>query len=351
MKRLIIVSALGIVILTLLLIRLFSGSGSKPAGTAATLNPVVPVEVFIARDTSVIYEISTPGTLVANESVEIVSEISKKVSAVFLKEGEEVSKGTLLFKLDDADIQAIIGKLMIAEELAATNESRQKVQLDQGGISREQYDATLNHLLTIRAELAIQRVELAKTEIRAPFSGRIGLRFVSPGAYVTPGTVLASLQDVSRIKVDFSVSERYAGDVRQGGTITFTTDYLPEVYSATIAAIEPKVNEKTRTVSLRAVCPNEHRLLVPGTFAQVALDLKAFDKKLFVPSSALIPSVTGYKVYLVRSGKAKLQPVKTGIRNRSSVEITEGLDPGDTTVTTNLLRLKPDSPLRMVKYN
>jgi membrane fusion protein, multidrug efflux system len=351
MKRKLILSGILCLAVALVLIRIFSGHSAGKATAASVKDPVVPVEVYIATDTSMIYDLSTIGSLRANESVDIVGEISKKVTGVFLKEGADVGKGQLLFKLDDAEIVSRIDRLVVEEKLAMTNEARQKVQLEKGGISQEQYDATLNHLDMLKSEIAILKVDLAKTEIRAPFSGRIGLRNVSEGALVSPHMVLARLQDISRVRIDFSVPERYANDLRPGNRISFTTDYSTATFSAVIDAIEPGVDVKTRTVLLRAVCPNPGGTLVPGTSVRVSYPLRAIVKKLFIPTPALIASVKGYNVYLVRSGKALLQPVRTGIRNRQSVEITGGLELKDTVVVTNLLRIKPDSPLKIVKFN
>ncbi|MCX6285328.1 MAG: efflux RND transporter periplasmic adaptor subunit [Bacteroidetes bacterium] len=349
-RKLIFFTIVGIIII-LLLIRIFSGTGKKQSEAAAAVKPVVPVEVFIARDTSMVYQLSTIGSLRANESVEIVSEISKKIITVFLKEGSFVSQGQLLLKLDDAEIVARINKLTIEEKLASTNESRQKAQLAKGGISQEQYDETLNHLNMIRAEIEILKVDFSKTEIRAPFAGKIGVRNVSEGALVNPNMVLASLQDVSRIKIDFSIPERYAGDLHQGSGISFTTDYSTKVYKAVIEAVQPDVEKKTRTILLRALCENRDGSLVPGASVRVDLNLQALDKKLFIPTSALIPTVKGYDVYLMKSGKAVLQAVTTGIRNNLSVQIVNGLALNDTVVVTNLLRIKPESPLKLVKLN
>jgi len=349
-RKLILFGVIGLAVV-LLLLRIFSGSVSKQVEPKANLKPVVPVEACIAKDTSMVYELSNIGTLRANESVEIVSEINKKVITVFLKEGSFVTKGQLLFKLDDAEIAARISKLQIDEKLAATNEARQKAQLSKGGISQEQYDETLNHLNSIRAEIDILKVDLSKTEIRAPFAGKIGLRHVSEGALVNPNMVLASLQDVSRIKIDFSVPERYANDLHEGSAISFTADYSVKPYTAIIEAVEPDIEKKTRTISLRAICENRDGSLVPGASVRVEISLQALNAKLFIPTAALIPTIKGYDVYLVKSGKALLQPVKTGLRNRQSVQVVEGLAPGDTVVVTNLLRIKPDSPLKVVKLN
>lgn len=349
-RKLILFGIIGVIII-LLLIRIFSGYTGKKTGSASLLKPVVPVEVYIARDTSMVYQLSTIGSLRANESVDIVSEISKKVVKILLKEGSFVSKGQLLFKLDDAEIVSRINKLDIEEKLAELNESREKAQLMKGGISQEQYDATLNHLNTVKAEIEILKVDLSKTEIVAPFAGKIGLRNVSEGALVSPSMILASLQDVSKIKVDFSVPERYANDLRPGSEILFLTDYSTKEYKAIIEAVEPNVEKKTRTIYLRAICDNRDGSLVPGVSVRVDLSLQALTKKLFIPTAALLPTIKGYNVYLMKAGKAFLQPVKTGLRNRASVQVVEGVSLNDTVVVTNLLRIKPDSPLKMVKFN
>lgn len=339
------------VILLLLLIRIFTGGEKKTPATPAASQPAIPVEVFIAHDTSMVYQLSTIGSLRANESVDIVSEISKKIVQVCLREGSFVNKGDLLFKLDDAEIVTRINKLVIDEKLASANESREKAQLAKGGISQERFDETQNRLNIIRAEIEILKVDLAKTEIRAPFSGKIGLRNVSVGTLVNPQMVLASLQDVSLIKLDFSVPERYASDLKQGAMISFTTDYSTRNFRAVIEAVEPDIAKATRTIPVRAVSANPDGFLVPGATARVRLDLKALVEKLFVPSAALIPSIKGYNVYLMKSGKAVLRPVVTEIRTRLYVEVTEGLVKGDTVVVTNLLRVKPGSPLKLVKLD
>jgi membrane fusion protein, multidrug efflux system len=351
MKRKLIFFGILALIILLILLRIFAGSTKKTSQAVSPAKVAIPVEVIIVKDTSLVYRISTIGSLRANESVAIVSEISKKVTGVFLKEGTLAAKGQLLFKLDDSELLARLNKLTIEEKLAAINESREKAQLSKGGISQEQYDNTANRLNTIRAETEILKVDLSKTEIRAPFAGKIGLRNVSEGAWVTPNLVLASLQDVSKIKVDFSVPERYASDLRQGSLIHFTTDYSSKPTQAVIDAVEPDVQKETRTIPVRAICDNKDGSLVPGASVKVDIDLKAIIKKLFIPTAALIPTVKGYDVYLMRSGKAELQQVTTGMRNLQSVEITAGLSLNDTVVVTNLLRIKPDSPLKLVKLN
>ncbi|MFH0761629.1 MAG: efflux RND transporter periplasmic adaptor subunit [Bacteroidota bacterium] len=351
MKRLLILIGSVAVIVILILIKIFAFSGKKEKAATPDMNPVLPVECFVARDTLVDYQVETVGTLTARERVDIVSEISRKVVGIYMKEGSFVKAGQLLFKLDDADITSRINKLTIQAKLARANESRDQVLLSRGGISQERFDEVSNLRQTLEAEIEVLKVDLAKTEIRAPFAGKIGLRNTSLGALVTPGFVLANLQDVGRITVDFSVPERYSPSLQPGTPVTFRTDYLPAEQTATVEAIEPAVDQRTRTLLVRAATQNTEGNLVPGTSAKVMLTLLEKTKSIFAPTSALIPSASGYTVFLKKQGKAQPTPVKAGIRNRDFVQILEGIQAGDTLVTTNILRVKKGSPLKIIKTN
>jgi membrane fusion protein, multidrug efflux system len=352
MKRTIFI--LGCIILVIVILTLLKTcviSGKKEKVNVSNTNPVIPVECFIAKDTLVNYQLETVGTINANEQVEIVSEINRKITSIFLKEGASVAKGQLLFKLDDADIIARINKLIIEVKLAEANESREKVLLLKGGISQERYDEVSNLHQTLLAEIEVLKVDLAKTEIRAPFPGKIGLRNVSEGTLVNPALILANLVDISRVKIDFSIAERYAQDIHVGSTISFRTDYLNNNVTAMVEAIEPTVDVRTRTLLVRAVAANGDKKLVAGTSAKVTLTLGQSSKRLFVPTSALIPSIKGYIVFMKRNGIAQSMIIKTGARSRDYIQILEGLNVGDTLVLTNLLRVKNKSPLKVTKIN
>jgi membrane fusion protein (multidrug efflux system) len=351
MKRNLFFLGIAIIIVIFTLLKMLVFSDNQEQKTAAVANPAILVECYIAKDTSVNYQLETVGTIRANEQVEIVGEINKKITAIYLKEGASVVKDQLLFKLDDADVNARINKLVVEEKLSAANESREKVLLDKGGISQERFDVVSNLRQTLQAEIEVLKVDLAKTEIRAPFAGRIGLRNVSEGTLVNPELVLANLVDVSRMKIDFSIPERYAQDLHVGSKISFHTDYLENEVSAVVEAIEPAVDIKTRTLLVRAVAANGDGKLVAGTSARVAMTLMEFDKSLFIPTSALIPSSRGYGVFVNRSGSAQPLMVKTGVRNRDYIQILDGLRPGDTIVMTNLLRIKKESPLKIIKIS
>lgn len=349
MKRILILLGFAVFIAILVLVRIYAISGKKGKATAPAVNPAIPVECFMARDTMADYQVETVGTLNAREQVDVVSEIARKVVSIPMKEGAMVKAGQVLFKLDDADITSRIRKLKLQAQLAEANESREKVLLSNGGISQERFDEVTNLRQTLQAEIDVLKVDLDKTEIRAPFSGIIGLRNVSIGALVTPGQVLANLQDINRMTLDFSVPERYAGNLRAGSALSFRTDYLPEECKASVEAVEPAADQRTRTLQARAAIQNINGSLVPGTSAKVYLTIREEAGSIMVPTSALIPSIKGYSVFRARAGKAVAVVVKTGTRNSALVEIVEGIAKGDTIVTTNILRVRNGSPLRIQK--
>jgi len=349
MKRILLLAGFVVVVTILILLKIFAFSEKKVAATPSAANPAIPVECFIARDTLVDYQVETVGSLRAREQVDIVSEISRKVVSILMKEGASVKSGQLLFKLDDADIASRIKKLTLQANLAETTENREKVLLASGGISQERFDEISNQREVLQAEIEVLKVDLAKTEIRAPFSGIIGLRNVSIGALVVPGSVLANLQDINRMTIDFSVPERYAGDLHLKSPVTFRTDYLPDEQKAEVEAIEPAVDQRTRTLLVRAAIPNTGGNLFPGTSARVFLTIKEAASSIFVPTTALIPSIKGYTVFLKKGGKALASPIKAGVRNSDFVQILQGVQAGDTLVTTNLLRIRGGSPLSIIK--
>jgi membrane fusion protein, multidrug efflux system len=349
MRKILTLLVFSAVVVVLVLVKIFALSGDREKVAQAVVNQALPVECHIAGDTAVSYRVETVGTLNAREQVDIVSEIPRKVVSILMKEGARVGAGQLLFKLDDADITSRIKKMTLQARLAEVTESREKVLLANGGISLERFDEVTNQRQTLQAEIDVLKVDLEKTEIRAPFSGIVGMRKVSVGALVAPGSVLANLQDISRMTLDFSIPERYAGDMKPGSAVTFRTDYLPEEQQAQVETVEPSVDQRTRTLPARALILNKDGRLVPGTSAKVYLTIMDQAGSIMIPTSALIPSIRGYSVFLARGGKALSVPVKTGTRSSEFVQILEGIAAGDTVVTTNLLRLRNGSPITIQK--
>ncbi|MFO7615693.1 MAG: efflux RND transporter periplasmic adaptor subunit [Bacteroidales bacterium] len=349
MKRLIVILLAAIVVAALVLLRIyvFAPKTEKPAQPGAVRE--LPVECYLLRDTVAGYSLETVGTLLAREQVDIVSELQRKVVAIHLSEGDLVRSGQLLFKLDDADIVSRMRRLELDAGLAAANEARELVLLEKGGISQERFDEVATRRQVLQAEIAVLQVDLAKTELRAPFAGRVGLRNISIGAMAVPGQLLATLQEVHRLSLDFSIPEKYAPNIKPGVVVRFRTDYLPEPLTSTVVAVEPGIDLRTRTLTVRAAVDNRDGRLIAGSSAKVEVSLQEEMPSLFVPTSALIPTISGYTVFKAVGGKAVATLVKTGTRTRDQVQILDGLSAGDTIVATNLLRVRNGVPLHIQK--
>jgi membrane fusion protein (multidrug efflux system) len=319
---------------------------SAPQATQAAAS-VLRVRVHRVEPALLTERLATTGTLRANEEVEIVSEIAGKISAISFEEGSRVAAGDLLLKIDDSELVAERQRALYELELAERAEARQRRLLDDGVISTEDYDVSLGELNVLRAELQLIEAQLVKTEIRAPFAGVIGLRWVSPGSFLSPQTRIASLADTDPIKIDFTVPERHAGLLQVGDPITFTIQGADTTFSGNLYAIEPGVDAATRSLRMRARCPNPDGALVPGAFANVELVLHSVPDALTVPSIAVIPELGGKKVYLYQDGVAEPQRVETGIRTEEAVQITSGLEPGALVIVSGLLQLQPGLPVEI----
>jgi membrane fusion protein (multidrug efflux system) len=289
------------------------------------------------------------GTLAANESVRIVPELSRRLVKVHAAEGARVARGDLLFELDDADLRASLAQLEARRELAERTVGRQRALMaeDKKALSQQAYDQSVAELRAVEAEIDGLRVTLAKTEIRAPFAGTLGLRNVSEGAWVTPDTILTTLQDTSRIKVDFTLPERYAGAVAAGQELRFAVTGRSEEFRGVVAAVEPGIDAQTRSLLVRGVAENPEDRLLPGAFVSVEVPLEAAGGGVMVPAEALVPSARGQGVFVLADGKAELRDVDVGIRTVESVQVLRGLEPGETVLTTNLLRLRPGVPVEL----
>jgi len=319
------------------LLPLWVAFASAQSGPQAA--PLV-AEIYIVKSAPFAQTLSTVGTLRANESVTLVSELSRRLVKILVKEGSDVAAGDLLFKLDDSDLLAELGEIDARLKLAETNKKRVENLLPSKAVSLQEFDSSAGELNILQAQRATQSVQISKTEIRALFAGRVGIRQVSEGAFVSPATPLIALQDVSRIKVDFPLPERYATEVKSGQNFTFTVAGNGQVFEGVVTVLEPAIDAATRSLLVRGLCSAPQGLL-PGGFAEVTLILDGLANGFMVPSQAIVPSPRGQGIYLIENGKAKLQPVEIGIRTDEQVQILRGLNEGDAVATTNLLRIRP----------
>jgi len=344
------------ILLTGLSIVIFSSCGSSDKKDAsvrpsAGLNRQMPmrVEAFVVRPTMISENIQVPGTLIANEATEIHPEISGRLVQLNVAEGKFISKGTLLAKIYDGDLQAQLKKLEVQLEIANTNEERSSQLLKIQGISKSDYDASVLNASNIKADIDITRANITKTEIRAPFSGRVGLKNISPGAYVTPLTILATIQQVDFLKLDFTVPEKYSSEINKGKSVSFATEGSAKTYNAKVMATESSITENTRTLMVRAIVENKDAALLPGSFARVMLNFDPDPNALMIPSEAVLPQARGKKVIIYRAGTAKFTDITTGIRDSARVQVVSGLTPGDTVIITGLLSIRPETKIQISK--
>jgi membrane fusion protein (multidrug efflux system) len=223
--------------------------------------------------------------------------------------------------------------------------------LEKGGISQEEYDATLNEVNVLRAEVSLINAQIEKTEVRAPFTGKLGLKYVSDGSYITSSSRIATLQDIDPIKIDFSIPERYASQIEVGNKVTFTVQGINEALVAEVYAKEPRIDTETRTLQVRARSANPDGKLLPGAFADLELTLKTIEDAKMIPTISLVPELEGQKVFLLKNGVVQPQSVSTGLRNESKVQITEGVEVGDTVLTTGLLQVRPQMEVTVKSIN
>ncbi|WP_226163454.1 efflux RND transporter periplasmic adaptor subunit [Hymenobacter terricola] len=320
------------------------GKGGAGAGKGGKGGPgggtKVPVQVYVVAATRLSDEVASTGSVMADESVTIQSEISGKITSLNIQEGQPVRKGQLLFTINAADVQAQLQKQEYNIKLYQDQEKRQHTLLEKEYISRQEYEQSNNALLTAQADLQALRVTLAKAFVRAPFDGVLGLRNTSVGAYVSPGTAITTLSRVSPVKIDFNVPSRFAQSVRVGDPVLVTDEATTKKIEAKVYAINPQIDPVSRTLPVRAIYPNKHLELRPGGFVKVNLELGETDEALQIPTEAVVPVASGYTVFVVRKGKAAVQPVNIGVRSDKVIQITKGLAVGDSVIRTGILQVK-----------
>ncbi|MFE3848425.1 efflux RND transporter periplasmic adaptor subunit [Flavobacterium sp. LB3P45] len=308
-----------------------------------------PVNVtgIIAKPQTFDNNLSLSGSIEANEQVEIRSEVSGIVEGIYFQEGSNVSKGQVLFKVNDIELRAQLRQMTTKEGLASENERRAKLLLQKEAISQEEYDIARADLKSAQSQSQLIKAQISKTAVRAPFSGKIGLRSISPGTYITPTILVAKLVNIGKLKITFSIPEKYANQILSNAQITFTVTGSDEKYTAKVYAIEPEVAIATRTLQVRAIAENRDGKLLPGTFANVELPLDIIKDAIVVPTEAIIPVQNGKKVFISSNGQAKEIMVETATRTDASILVLSGLKAGDTIITSAVMALKNETPVKV----
>ena len=314
-----------------------NGASARPGGGGGPMT----VRGIVAKTEKMENIVRSSGTVLASEAVDLASEASGRIEKIQFKEGGHVRKNDLLVKINDDDLQAQLKKTELQIQLATELERRQKQLFETNGVSKEQYDIALNSVNTIKADRENLIASIRRREIRAPFDGVIGLRYVSEGGYVTPSTRIASIQKINPLKIDFSIPEKYAGKVAVGDVVHFTREGTDLQFTGTLYAIEPRIDPATRTLQLRALCVNTSEKIFPGAYVQIDLRLKTIDDALLIPTQAVIPVLKGQTVFVRKNGVVASVPVTVGTRMSATVQITQGISAGDTVITTGLMQLRP----------
>lgn len=324
--------------------------GKTGGGSGGAARPVAPLRVsaVVVAPEPFTESVASTGTLRAEEGVELQAETNGKIVRIAFTEGSRVRRGDLLVKLNDADLQATLARASSRRELAKRREARMRELYKDGIANQDEFDAALNDVAVQEAEIALMEAQIAKTEIRAPFDGVVGLRFVSEGAFVSASSRIATLQRLDNLKVDFAIPERYAGKVGQGSPVAFTVAGGDRKYQGEVQASDPRIDPGTRTLLVRAICPNPDGRLLPGTFANVEITLTRTEDAILVPAVAVVSGVTDKNVFVSVGGKAERRVVETGTRTESTVQVLSGLRAGDVVITSGLQQMRAGLPVEPV---
>ncbi len=318
-----------------------SDSDKTDAAPTRAGSQKLAVETMVISPSGLVADLEVPGTILANESTEIHAESSGRIVELHIQEGAYVKQGALLAKLYDGDLQARMRKLEVQLQIAEQTEKRQAELVKIQGISQQEYDLSLLEVLNLKADMEIIREDIRKTEVRAPFSGNLGLRNVSPGAYITPSEVLTTISQVNSLKLQFNVPERYGASLTKGLTVSFVVDGSDLRFSARVLASETSIDESTRSLAIRALVNERDPALIPGVFAKVRIVLEENAEAIMVPNSAVTLLGRAKQVYLYSQGKAIPKEIVTGARDSTNIQVLSGIAAGDTLITSAILFLRP----------
>lgn len=333
----------------LLVLLLWPSGEPEAAGPSANRSDSLAVTVARVLQQPVEDRVSTTGTLLAWEAVELRAEVSGRITALRFEEGTPVRQGQTLAVIDTRVLEAEVAAARTRRDLAALQAERQRELFAIGGLSRQALDQAESEARVLDAELDRLAAEIARRRIVAPFSGQVGLREVSEGAYVSPGDRIATLRVTQPLRLEFSVPELYLGRVREGSLVEFTVPGQEQSYTGAVYAVEPAVSQTTRAFTVRARTPNPDGTLSPGAFAEVSLVLDQIDDALLVPAASIVPGVDSAAVFVVKDGKAIRRPVRTGIRMAERVQISGPVAAGDTVLTSGVDQVRPGQALRIVR--
>lgn len=321
--------------------------GSPPGGPPGGF--AIAVEAVEVRPAPVQDSLTAVGTVRSNESVVLRPEIAGRIAAINFKDGAPVEKGAVLVALDASTQEAELAQAQANLALAQANFKRTEDLFRKAFVSERAKDESAANLRVLEAAAQLAEARLRKTQLRAPFTGIVGIRNVSVGDYVKEGADLINLEDLRTVKVDFRLPEAYLTRLRTGQAIDISTDALPgERFEGVVDAVDPQIDQTGRAVQVRARLANPKARLKPGMFARVRLAFGETREALAVPEEAVVPFGGDAYVFKVADGKAQRVRIQTGSRRAGRVEIAEGLAAGDVVVTAGQLKLRDGVPVKVV---
>jgi len=332
------------------------GDANKEKGTVSQPQQgnerrILNVNAVTIKEHTLADDINPRGRLIPDEEVDLSFQTSGQVVQINFSEGGQVRKGQLLAKVNDAPLQAQLKKLEAQLKLAQDRVFRQSALLEKDAVSKEAYEQVKTDLEALNADIQLVKANIALTELRAPFDGVIGLRQVSEGAYASPTTVIAKLTKISPLKVEFSIPERYANQIKTGAMVSFTVDGNLDTFYANVYATESKIDPITNTLTVRALYPNRNGRLLPGTPANIWVRMFEISDAISIPSQAIVPEMGKDKVFLYKNGKAEPVIITKGLRTASDVQVLEGLQVGDTLIVSGTLQLRTGLPVTLDNIN
>ncbi len=340
-----------IIIVGLILYPKLKQEENQPSMASSQEKSITPVEAKIINPERIENVIRVTGAIIANESVALNIEISGKIEKIYFQEGQRVKKGDLLLTINDDEIVAQLERLKYTQKLNEDMEYRMRQLLDKEAISREEYDISLTTLNTTLSDIKEREARIAKHKLYAPFDGIIGLRQVSEGSYITPSDLIANIYNINPIKIEFSIPGKYSSLVNNGDSINFKVESSENVFMGTIYAVEPRIDPRTLTLQIRAICNNDEEVLIPGQFANIDYILNVLTDALMVPSESVIPELNSHKIFTYKNGQVSQEIVNIGLRTDSDVQITQGISPGDTVITTGILQIRQGMPVDITYVN
>ncbi len=305
--------------------------------------PPVVVDIIVAWQEIILSTIEVNGSALSEEMIDLQPEISGRLVFLNLPDGGNVKAGTILARINDNELQAQLEQQKVQLALAKKTEQRLNTLLAINGVTQAEYDAAFGQMNTLSASIKILNAQIDKTIIKAPFNGILGLRLVSLGAYITPQTILGTLQQTDKIKIDFSVPESYSSVLKIGNTIQVQSNGNDVKQTAIINSIDPQIRIDNRSIKVRARLQSGS--LQPGEFVKVIINSDR--KGIMVPSNSIIPDASSNKVVVIKKKKACFVNVETGVRNADAIELLSGVESGDSIVVSGVLFVRPNANVKI----